>query len=133
MHKDIDIPRILIVEDNKTIADCMKIMLSQAGYCVADIVASGEEAVDIARKTLPDLILMDIKLWGELDGITAYEQIKKTIDIPVVFVSAYADEDVIARAMQSKPSGYIVKPFKAVQLIGEVEKSLEWHRLRQVK
>jgi CheY-like chemotaxis protein len=109
----------------------MKLMLSKEGYCVTDIVATGEEAVEIALKTQPDLILMDINLRNRLDGINAFEQIKKTVDIPVVFVSTYADEDIIARATQSKPSGYIVKPFKCAQLIKGVEKALEWHRLRQ--
>ena len=119
-----DIPRILIVEDESTIAILMKEMLSNAGYCVTDIIATGIEAVETAIKTAPDLILMDIKLKGMLEGIIAYEQIKKSVDIPVIFVSAYADEDIIARATQCKPSGYIVKPFKCAQLIKEVEKAL---------
>jgi CheY-like chemotaxis protein len=109
----------------------MTIVLSKEGYCVTDIASTGEEAVEIALKNQPDLILMDIRLRGKMDGITAYEQIKKTIDIPVIFVSDYADENIIARVTLCNPSGFIVKPFKIVQLIKEVGKALEWHRLPQ--
>jgi CheY-like chemotaxis protein len=125
--------RILVVEDDYGTADFLNLLLSQNGYCVTDIVATGEEAIDVARCTHPDLILMDIKLKGDIDGITACEQIKKSFDIPVIFVSAYGDKEMIDRAMQCNPSGYIVKPFKVFQLIREVEKALEWHALSQNK
>ena len=124
MIKKTDPPKILIVEDERSIADLMKIMLLRCGYCVNGVVASVKEAVEIAIHTRPDLILMDIKLSGEMDGIIAYEQIKKSVDIPAVFVSAFTDEDIIARAQQTNPSGYIVKPFKIEQLITGVEKAL---------
>ena len=74
-------PRILIVEDERMIATIIKEVLTKKGYCITDIVATGEEAVEISLETRPDLILMDIKLKGKMDGITAYEQINKTVDI----------------------------------------------------
>jgi CheY-like chemotaxis protein len=126
-------PRILIVENESAIAIIIKEMLSNEGYCNTDIVATGKEAVTLALKARPDLILMDIKLSGKLDGIKAYEQIKNSVDIPVIFVSGFADEDVIVRASQSNPSGYIVKPFNSTQLIKEVEKALDWQRLPEDK
>lgn len=116
--------KILIVEDEGSIAKCLMLTLSQVGYSIVDIVASGEEAVDIALQARPDLVLMDIKLSGEIDGITAFEQIRKSADIPVVFVSAYADQVFIDRAMLMKPSGYVVKPFKRATLLHAVETAL---------
>ena len=127
MSTIIDNPRILIVEDEKSIADYMKITLTKEGFCVTDIVATGEEAIGIALDTRPDLILMDIRLGGMIDGITTYEQIKKYIEIPVIFVSAYPDNRIVARAMQCKPIGYIVKPFKSAEMLSEVKKAVEWH------
>lgn len=121
--------RILIVDDDSTITFLIKVILLNNGYSVTDIASTGKEAVDIALNTQPDLILMDISLKDKLDGIIAYEQIKKTVDIPVIFLSGYTDEHIKARASQSNPSGYIVKPFKSAQLIKEVEKALEWQRL----
>jgi CheY-like chemotaxis protein len=126
-------PRILIVEDEITIAVIIKEMLAVNRYCLTDFAATGEEAIEIAFKTLPDLILMDIRLSGKMDGIIAYEQIKKTVDIPVIFISAYAEEEKIARASICNPSGYIVKPFKLDQLIKEVEKALVRHKSPQYK
>ena len=119
--------KILIVEDESTIAKCLMLILSKVGYCVVDIVASGEEAVDIALQTRPDLVLMDIKLRGEIDGITAFERIRKSTDIPVVFISAYADRVFVDRAKLLNPSGYVVKPFKCATLLRAVETALAGH------
>ena len=119
--------KILIVEDESTIAKCLKLILSQVGYRIVDIVASGEEAVDITLKTRPDLVLMDIKLRGENDGIAAFEQIRKSTHVPVVFVSAYADKAFIDRVMLMNPSGYVVKPFKHATLLHAVETALAGH------
>jgi CheY-like chemotaxis protein len=130
MTKITDRPKILIVEDNGPIVGFMNEILTKEGYCIIDIVATGREAIEIALDTRPDLILMDIKLRNEMDGITAYERIKEKVDIPVVYVSAYADEHIIARANQSSPGGFIVKPFKIEQLIAGVKEALD--RVRAV-
>lgn len=124
MTKFTDPPKILIVEDNGPIVGFFHEILTKEGYCIIDIVATGREAIEIALDTRPDLILMDIQLKDEMDGITAYERIKETVDIPVVYVSAYADKHIIARANQSNPGGYVVKPFKIEQLINCVEEAL---------
>ena len=123
-----DRPKILIVEDNGSIVGFINEILTNEGYCIIDMVATGREAIEIARDTRPDLILMDISLRGEMDGITAYERIKETAGIPVVYVSAYNDEHIIARAIKSHPGGYLVKPFMIEQLIKSVGDALAWSR-----
>jgi len=119
--------KILLVEDKKPIADFMRLLLAQEGYCVSGVIATGEEAIDVALETHPDLILMNIKLKGKIDGIKACEQIRLTTDIPVVFVSAFTDEETMAEAMQHKPSGYLTKPFRTKWLIREIEMALAGH------
>ncbi|HEX8960965.1 MAG TPA: response regulator [Geobacteraceae bacterium] len=119
-----DKPTILVVEDERTIASIISAMLSAEGYC-CDIVATGEEAVDVALKAHPALILMDIKLRGQIDGIAACEQIRACADIPILFISAYRDKKIVDLALQCGPSGYIEKPFKFRQLINEVKKTLK--------
>ena len=121
--------RILIVEDDAATAKLIKLLLTKRGHTVCGIVSSGEKAIDITFKTRPDLVLMDIKLAGKTDGIIAFEQIKKVAYVSVVFVSAHTDKETIDRAIQCKPSGYIVKPFKGEELLRKVESALDWHRI----
>ena len=116
--------KILIVEDDKSNAELMKLLMSQNGYGICDVVATGEDAVDVAQKNCPDLILMDISLQGSIDGITACEIIRKTNYIPLIYVTAYTDIDICAKAMETRPSGFIVKPFTNKQLIEQVERVL---------
>ena len=120
---------ILIVEDDNDTAQLIKLMLTNGGYTVTGIIASGEKAIDSVIKTRPDLVLMDIKLKGTIDGIKAFEQIRKVVDVPIVFVSAYTDKEMIDSAMQCYPNGYIVKPFKREDLLRKVESVLDWHRI----
>ncbi len=115
---------ILIVEDDMNAARLVQAVLTQNGYRVSGIVASGEEAVDVALKTGSDLVLMNIRLKGEIDGIMACEQIRKYSDVPVIFVSGYTDADTVARAMRNRPSGYLTKPFRGQELIEKVENAL---------
>lgn len=124
MGRSVGKPRILIVEDEYVIAKCMKLILCQEGFEVSNVVATGEEAVDVVHKTHPDLVLMDIKLRGRIDGITACQQIKEVTDIPVVFVSAFTDAETVATASQKGPQGYITKPFRIERLIGTVKTAL---------
>jgi CheY-like chemotaxis protein len=114
--------RILIVEDEDEIAQLIKIILVNHGLVVNAIVSSGEEAVETALATHPDLVLMDIKLGGKMDGIAAAEEIRKSVDIPILFISAYSH--TIGRAITTKPSGYLKKPFTREGLIRKVEMAL---------
>lgn len=115
---------ILIVEDERIVARDIEKRLKKLGYRVIASVASGEEALVQTALTLPDLILMDIQLRGELDGIQAAEQIHTDFDIPVVFLTAYADEETLQRAKVTEPFGYIVKPFDERDLHAAIEVAL---------
>ncbi len=115
--------QILIVEDVVMIADFMKLVLCRHGWQVSGVTASGEEAVAVAHATSPDLVLMDIRLNGFIDGIEAAERIRSHRNIPIVFVSAYTDIDIIQRAMATGASGYIIKPFRGKDLIFAVERA----------
>jgi len=108
--------RILIVEDEGILALDVQQRLTSLGYPVPDIASTGEEAVQKAAEGRPDLILMDIMLPGEIDGVTAAEQIHTHFDIPVIYITAYADDDTLRRAKITEPYGYIVKPFKEREL-----------------
>ena len=85
--------------------------LTEMGYSVSGMAASGEEAVEKARLARPDIVLMDIVMPGKLNGIEAAKIITEELDIPVVFVTAYADDSVVTSAKSVRPCGYIVKPF----------------------
>jgi PAS domain S-box-containing protein len=119
--------KILVVEDELIIAKGIEKRLKALGYSVTDTVASGDEAVKLALEILPDLVLMDINLQGGMDGVTAAEQIRSQADIPVIFLTAYADSDTLARAKVSEPFGYIVKPFQDITLKSSIEMALYKH------
>ncbi len=115
---------ILIVEDEGITGEYLMLVLKSRGYEVAGVVPSGEDAFAIAVTIRPDLVLMDVKIKGEMDGIMAADKIMQATGIPVIFVSAYATEDIIARAMETNPCDYIIKPFTSRRLLGAVEKAL---------
>jgi CheY-like chemotaxis protein len=116
---------ILIVEDDSLIALHLQELLQNAGYDVPDPVASGEEAIEYVRTSpLPDLILMDITLDGKLNGIETARQIEKISDIPVIFLSAHSDMELLASEGKSAPTAFIAKPFIGVDILQKVEKML---------
>lgn len=108
--------KLLIVEDEGVTALNLKRILDEAGYYVVHTVPSGEEAVEIAMKSDLDLILMDILLEGEMDGIEAAIRIHEHADIPVIFITANSDEEIVNRAKKAEPYGYIIKPFNKREL-----------------
>ena len=116
--------KILIVEDESIIALDIKTSLLEAGYGVAAIVMSGEEAVESAAIYQPDLILMDIRLRGAIDGIEAARQIRAQSNVPIVFLTAYTDRDTLNRAKATDPFGYLIKPFDDHNLIITIEIAL---------
>jgi CheY-like chemotaxis protein len=103
--------RIMIVEDEWTVAEEIKMVLEGMEYDVTSMSSSGEEAVLNAEKDKPDLALMDIVLEGEMDGIAAANEIRSRFNIPIVFLTAYTDDKILERASITGPFGYIVKPF----------------------
>jgi len=119
------IPRlILIVEDEGLIALHLMEILTNAGYRVLEPVASGEEALrHLEERPPPDLILMDITLDGSLDGIETTRQIRKRHAIPVIFLTAHSNSQIISRAKEVSPCGYIVKPVMEKDLLEQVERA----------
>ncbi|OQY11572.1 MAG: hypothetical protein B6I31_04650 [Desulfobacteraceae bacterium 4572_19] len=116
--------KVMIVEDNTTIAtDCSECLLS-LGYKITSIQASGEEAIIKAQTELPDVVLMDIHLRDNMDGITAAEQIYNQFQIPVVFLSAYGDRELLERAKKVGSFGYLIKPFEERELYVTLEMAL---------
>lgn len=120
--------RILVVEDERLVAKHIENMVRGLGYEVAGVAASGEDAVRIALGTLPDLVLMDIRLRGEMDGIAASEQIWDKAAIPIVYLTAYADEATLERAKVTGPFGYLLKPFEERELYTAIEMALYKHK-----
>jgi len=116
--------RILPVDDEVIIATRLQELLVSLGYDVPDIAGSAEEAIDLAKSLKPDLIIMDIVMPGPMDGIAAAEKIRVDLDIPVIFLTAHSDEAHIARAKQSDPLGYILKPFDENQMKSAIELAL---------
>ncbi len=123
--------KILIVEDETIVAFNLKNRLEGLGYTVADVSTSGIAALKKVSETHPDLILMDIKLKGSIDGIEAANQIRKQFSIPVVYLTAYTDEETLNRAKVTEPYGYILKPFEARDLCTTIEMALYKHQIEQ--
>lgn len=117
-------PQILVVEDERIVATGIRNMLGTLGYRVPAVVASGEEAIKKAAELHPDLVLMDIVLQGEMDGIEAAEQIRRRFNIPVIYLTAYADEATLQRAKLTAPYGYLLKPFNERELHAAIETAL---------
>ena len=113
--------KILIVEDEGIVSLHIKQALEGLGYVVAGIVNSGDDAIMKATEIRPDLVLMDIVLKGAVDGIEAAEKIRAIVNIPVIYLTAHADEGTLLRAKATVPFGYIVKPFKERDLYIAIE------------
>jgi signal transduction histidine kinase len=120
---------IMIVEDEFVVASDLRDTLVEIGYRVVAMVATGEDAIARARSLCPTVILMDIRLAGELDGIAAAARIRSERDIPIVFLTAHTNDDTLRRAMATEPYGYIVKPFKAGELRCAIEVAIHKHEI----
>jgi diguanylate cyclase len=120
--------KILIVEDESIIAEDIADSLIALGYRVTAIVYSGEEALQSAAEERPDLVLMDVNLQGEIDGITTGERMRSRFQIPVIYLTAYADENTLRRVNSTKPFGYIVKPFEEKNLHTTIQLALHRHQ-----
>lgn len=116
--------KIIVVEDERVVARDIEKRLKKLGYVVPASVASGEEAIEQVAELRPDLVLMDIRLKGQMDGIEAAEHIRTDFDIPVVYLTAYADESTLQRAKVTEPFGYVVKPFDERDLQVAIEIAL---------
>lgn len=119
--------RIVIVEDQRLIAADLERTLTRMGYEIVGNVPSGEEAIQTTFSTRPDLVLMDIQLQGEMDGIQAARVIRGRMDVPIAYLTAFADEDTLARAKITTPFGYVLKPYDERELRAAVEIALYKH------
>jgi CheY-like chemotaxis protein/signal transduction histidine kinase len=125
--------KILIVEDERIIAWNIQEVLQVTGHDVISSVSTAEEAIAIARQQQPDLVLMDIRLNGELDGIAAAEHIYNSYGIPTVYLTAHADDYTVNRAMATAPFGYVLKPFKRNELLLAIKVALHRHQQEQLR
>lgn len=126
--------KILVVEDENIVATDIKNRLNRLGYTVPAVVNSGEKALKKVEETHPSLVIMDIRLSGDMDGVTAAEKIRSGFQIPVIYLTAYSDETTLQRAKVTEPFGYIIKPFQARDLQIAIEMALYKHQMeRQLK
>lgn len=123
-------PRALIVEDETLIAEELRERLSHLGFSVIAAVASADEGIAIAIKDRPELVLMDIRLSGEKDGVQAAHEIRERVDVPIIYLTAYSDETTVDRAKKSDHDGFILKPFRGRELQATIDVAMQRHALR---
>ncbi len=124
-------PSILIVEDEQIVAAGLKKRLQEFGYAVPAMATSGPEAIELAGRMQPDLVLMDIRLEGQMDGIEAAGQIRSRFRLPIVYLTAYSNPEVLNRAKITEPFGYILKPYQERELHVVIETALYKHRMER--
>ncbi len=117
--------QVLIVEDEAIVSMDLRYKLESMGYSVCAEISSGEEAVEAASQLRPDVVLMDIELSGEMDGINATAQIRVQLNVPVVYLTAYVGGDTLERTELTKPFGYLLKPFDDAKLRAVVEMAIQ--------
>jgi CheY-like chemotaxis protein len=122
--------RALIVEDEALIGEELRERLSLLGFSVIAIVDTGEEAIAIATREHPDLVLMDIRLKGGKDGLQAAAEIRQQVDLPIVYLTAYSDRLTVDRARATDYDGYLLKPFHRRDLQSTIEVAMQRHALR---
>lgn len=124
------VPRALIVEDEALIAEELRERLLRLGFIVIAAVSSGEEGVEIATRETPDLVLMDIRLSGDKDGVQAAREIREQVDVPIVYLTAHSDRRTVERANKTDHDGFILKPFLKRELHSTIEVALKRPAIR---
>lgn len=119
---------VLVVEDESIVSKDIQHSLKKLGYVVVGAAASGDKALELVKSENPDIVLLDIMLKGEMNGIEVAEIVKKEYNIPVIFLTAYADESTLSKAKVTEPYGYIIKPFKEIDLHTSIEMALYKHK-----
>lgn len=119
---------VLVVEDESIVSKDIQLSLKKLGYHVVGAASTGAQAVELALEHRPDIILMDIMLKGEMNGIEAATKIRSEANIPVIFLTAYADESTLSKAKVTQPYGYIIKPFKEIDIHTSIEMALYKHK-----
>lgn len=123
-------PRALIVEDETLIAEELRERLSRLGFTVIAAVGSGEEGIEIATRESPDLVLMDIRLSGDKDGVQAAREIRERVNVPIVYLTAHSDRLTVERAKKTDHDGFILKPFLRKELQSTIEVVLKRRAMR---
>lgn len=123
--------RLIIADDEVIISTQLEEFLVTKGFDIVGIATSGLQAVAMAKELMPDLMLMDIVMPGELDGISAAAKINRELKIPVIFLTAYADEEMIQRAKPIGPFGYVLKPIQEQQILAAIEIALHKKNMEQ--
>jgi CheY-like chemotaxis protein len=123
-------PRALIIEDEALIAEELRERLLRLGFSIIAAVDSAQEGIAIATRERPDLVLMDIRLRGERDGVQAAKEIRRIVDVPIVYVTAYSDQLTVEHAKQSEHDGFILKPFLRTDLQPTIEVAMQRHAIR---
>ena len=119
---------VLVVEDENIVSKDIQHSLKKLGYKVVGAAATGEQAVQLALENRPDIILMDIMLKGDMNGIEAAEIVRRETNIPVIYLTAYADESTLSKAKITQPYGYIIKPFKEIDIHTSIEMAIYKHK-----
>src|SRR5215470_7974166 len=122
--------RALIIEDEALIAEELRERLSQLGFTVVAAVGSGEEGVEIATRERPDLVLMDIRLSGQKDGVQAAKEIREQVDVPIVYLTAHSDRLTVERANKTDHDGFILKPFVRRELQSTIAIAMRRYAIR---
>jgi signal transduction histidine kinase len=122
--------KVLVVEDENIVALDLRASLARLGYEVTDAVATGERALESANRKRPDLVLMDVRLRGEMDGIDAAARLRP-LDIPVIYLTAFSDDPTLRRAKLTDPLGYLLKPFDERELHIAIEMAIHRHRAQK--
>ncbi|MDP3250900.1 MAG: response regulator [Hydrogenophaga sp.] len=123
--------RILIVEDETIVAFNLQQRLTQLGYDVPVVAVSGQESLDLIGQTRPDLVLMDIHIEGDIDGIEVAALLKKNNPVPVIYLTAYSEDSTLERARKTSPYGYLIKPFSERELHATIQMALERHTVEE--
>ncbi len=127
-------PIVLLVDDEAIVAKDLEFSLRRFGYTVSGTASTGAEAISQTESQRPDVVLMDIRLKGDMDGVDAARQIRTRHDVPIIYLTAYADDTTLARAGETSPYGYLVKPYQEKELHATIETALHRHQIeRQIK
>ena len=118
-------PRALIVEDETLIAEELKERLSRLGFSIIAAVDTADEGIAIATREHPDLVLMDIRLKGEKDGVQAAREIREQVDVPIVYLTAHSDRLTVERVKATEYDGFLLKPFQRRELESTIEVAMK--------
>jgi YesN/AraC family two-component response regulator len=125
--------QVVIVEDERLVAQDIAQLLEDEGYSICAIASDGKTAIKKIVEFTPDIVLLDIRIRGEIDGIDVAEHIQSFYDIPIIYLTAFSDAETIKRAKATNPMGYVIKPFRREQLLSSITVALTTHAANKTK